>query len=73
MTIIKVESETAGTVWKLETKAGSRVAQDDVLLIVECMKMEIPVLAPADGTVSEIRVAEGDLVSEQQVLVVLES
>lgn len=73
MAIIKIESETAGTVWKLETQPGKRVAQDDVLLIVECMKMEIPVVAPSDGTVAEIRVAEGEVVAEQQVLVVLES
>lgn len=65
--------EPAGTVWKLETQPGKRVSQDDVLLIVECMKMEIPVVAPSNGTVAEIRVAEGDLIAEQQVLVVLES
>jgi biotin carboxyl carrier protein len=73
MAIIKVESETAGTIWKLESEVGKRVAKDDVLLIVECMKMEIPVVAPADGTIAEIRVAEGDVIAEQQVLLVLEN
>lgn len=64
----KVLSEVAGKVWKLEVRAGAKVAQDDTLLILESMKMEIPVLAPSGGTVVELLVAEGDLVQEGQAV-----
>ncbi|HEY0418156.1 MAG TPA: acetyl-CoA carboxylase biotin carboxyl carrier protein subunit [Acetobacteraceae bacterium] len=73
MPSIKVESEVAGTVWKIEAAAGQQVAQDDVILIIESMKMEIPVTAPANGRIAAIRVAEGDPVTDQQVLAVLET
>lgn len=72
MANIHVKSEVAGTLWKAEAKVGQTVAQDDVLLIIECMKMEIPVVAPAGGTVAEIKIAEGEQVAEEQVLVVIE-
>jgi biotin carboxyl carrier protein len=68
----EVKAELVGNVWKLEAKAGDQVAADDVLLILESMKMEIPVLAPVAGTVKEIRVQEKDLVREGQVLAVIE-
>lgn len=67
-----VTSEIPGSVWKVETREGAEVKENDVLIILESMKMEIPVLAPEDGTVREIRVKEGDAVSDGQVLVVLE-
>jgi acetyl-CoA carboxylase biotin carboxyl carrier protein len=73
MPSIKVESEVAGTVWKVEAAAGQQVSQDDVILIIESMKMEIPVTAPANGRIAAIRVAEGDPVTDQQVLAVLET
>lgn len=73
MPSIKVESEVAGTVWKVEAAAGQQVSQDDVILIIESMKMEIPVTAPASGRIAAIRVAEGDPVTDQQVLAVLET
>ena len=63
-----VKSEISGTVWKIEVKVGDRVALDDPILILESMKMEIPVLAPCDGQIAEIRVAEADPVSEGQLL-----
>jgi biotin carboxyl carrier protein len=59
-------------VWKITTEPGSQVAEDDVLLILESMKMEIAVTAPRAGTVKEIRVKESEVVKEGQVLVVLE-
>lgn len=71
MPITKIESEISGLVWKLEVKPGDAVAEDQVLMILESMKMEIPVQAPCAGTVQQLLVNEGDAVSEGQVLVVL--
>ena len=65
-------ADATGMNWKIETPVGSKVAADDTLVIIESMKMEIPVAAPRAGTVAEIRVAEGDLVAEGQVVVVLD-
>jgi biotin carboxyl carrier protein len=64
-------SEVTGTVWKVEAPAGATVAEGDVVLIIESMKMEIPVCAPSAGTVREVLVAEGDPVTEDQPVVVL--
>jgi acetyl-CoA carboxylase biotin carboxyl carrier protein len=72
MSKININSEAAGTVWKIEAKAEQTVEQDEVILIVESMKMEIPVTAPSKGKIIEIKVAEGELVSDQQLLVVME-
>ena len=69
---IEVEAQITGSVWKIETSVGSDVEEDDVLLIIESMKMEIPVEAPEGGRVVEIRVQEGQAVEEGDVLVVLE-
>jgi biotin carboxyl carrier protein len=66
-----VRTEVAGSVWKVEVTVGQAVAAGDALVIVESMKMEIPVEAPAAGTVAEIRVAEGDRVAEGAVVVTL--
>jgi acetyl-CoA carboxylase biotin carboxyl carrier protein len=68
----EVEAEIAGNVWKIETEVGAEVEQEDVLLILESMKMEIPVEAPCAGRVAEVRVAEGDSIEEGAVLVVLD-
>ena len=67
----EVESEATGTVWKIETKVGDKVAEGDVLMIIESMKMEIPVLATDDGTIAEFQVEEAEPVAEGQVVVVL--
>ena len=69
----EVKSEISGRVWKLEASVGDRLAADDAILIVESMKMEIPVSSPVAGRVIEIRVAEADLVEEGQVVAVLET
>lgn len=69
---IEVEAQITGNVWKIETKVGDEVEEDDVLLIVESMKMEIPVEAPEDGRILEIRVAEGQAIEEGDILVVME-
>jgi biotin carboxyl carrier protein len=68
----EVKAELVGSVWKITTEPGVQVAEDDVLLILESMKMEISVTAPRAGTVKEIRVKEKDVVKEGQVLVVLD-
>lgn len=61
-------AETAGTIWKLVAQPQTAVSRDDTLLIIESMKMEIPVEAEADGLVVEYLVAEGDLVEDGQVI-----
>ena len=68
----EIKAELVGNVWKVTTQPGAQVAEDDELLILESMKMEIPVTAPRAGRVSEIKVKETDVVKEGQVLVVLE-
>jgi biotin carboxyl carrier protein len=68
----EVKAELVGNVWKVEAKPGDQVSEDDVLIILESMKMEIPVVAPVAGTVKEIRVSEKDVVREGQVLAVIE-
>lgn len=68
---MKVLSEVSGSVWKVEVAVGQAVAEGDTLLIVESMKMEIPVSAPKAGTVADIRTAEGEPVIDGQLLVVL--
>jgi biotin carboxyl carrier protein len=70
---IEVESQITGSVWKIETSLGAEVEEEDVLLIIESMKMEIPVEAPEAGRVAEIRVQEGQSVEEGDVLVILAS
>ncbi|MDQ6636857.1 MAG: biotin/lipoyl-binding carrier protein [Candidatus Dormibacteraeota bacterium] len=69
---MEVRAELVGNVWKVEAQAGQQVEEEDVLLILESMKMEIPVTAPIRGTVKEIRVKEQDVVKEGQVLAVIE-
>jgi len=68
----EIRAELVGNVWKVEAHEGDRVQEDDVLLVLESMKMEIPVTAPNAGTVREIRVKEQDVVQEGQVLAVIE-
>ena len=69
---VEVEAQITGNVWKIETSVGAEVEEESVLLIIESMKMEIPLEAPCDGRVSEIRVEEGQSIEEGDVLVVIE-
>jgi acetyl-CoA carboxylase biotin carboxyl carrier protein len=73
MAIHRIESQVSGTVWKVERQPGAAVADGDTILIIESMKMEIPLDAPAAGTVHELLVGEGDTVAEGQVLAVVTS
>jgi acetyl-CoA carboxylase biotin carboxyl carrier protein len=66
-----LQSEVTGTVWKIEVQEGDAVAADQTLLILESMKMEIPVTAAAAGTVLRLLVQEGESVAEGQDVVVL--
>ena len=66
-----VEAHITGTVWKIECQVGQQVEEGDTLVILESMKMEMPVEAEDDGTVSEICVTEGQAVNEGDTLVVL--
>jgi acetyl-CoA carboxylase biotin carboxyl carrier protein len=68
MAIFELVSEVAGTVWKVSAQVGQMLAEDDPVLIVESMKMEIPVAAPEACQVLEILLAEGDIVSQGAVL-----
>jgi acetyl-CoA carboxylase biotin carboxyl carrier protein len=68
----EVEAHITGTVWKFEVAVGDRVEEGDTVLILESMKMEMPVEAEDEGVVKEILVEEGQAVSEGDTLVVLE-
>jgi biotin carboxyl carrier protein len=72
MQVENVHSPLTGKVWKLMVNLGQTVAVGDVLMVLESMKMEIPVEAPQGGLVAAIHAKEGDGVEEDQLLVVLE-
>ncbi len=63
---VTISSEIAGQVWKLVATPGDQLQADDVILILESMKMEIPILAPTAGVLAEILVAEEDMIGEGQ-------
>ncbi len=67
-----VEAHITGTVWKVEVQVGQQIEEGDTVVILESMKMEMPVEAEDDGTVKEILCEEGQSVSEGDALVVLE-
>ncbi len=73
MATTEVLSEVIGSVWKVEKAAGDAVAEGELIMILESMKMEIPVEAPVAGTLSEIKVKPEDSVDEDQVLCLIES
>ena len=67
-----VEAHITGTVWKIECEIGQSVEEGDTLVILESMKMEIPVIAELDGVVARIAVNEGDVVQEGDLIAVVE-
>jgi biotin carboxyl carrier protein len=73
MTKIEVTSEVTGNVWKVQAKVGDVLAEEDVIMILESMKMEIPVEAPVAGKLVELSVAEQNSVDEDQVVAVIET
>jgi acetyl-CoA carboxylase biotin carboxyl carrier protein len=73
MAEIKVTSELNGMVQKLGAKPGAKVREGDTLIVLNCMKMEIPVLAPKSGSLKAILVEEGAVVAEDQTLATIET
>lgn len=72
MARIEVKSEITGTVWQLQSQPGDKVESGDTLLVIESMKMEIPVITEDGGVVKEILVKPKDAVSEGQVVAIIE-
>jgi acetyl-CoA carboxylase biotin carboxyl carrier protein len=70
--VADIEAHITGTVWKIEVAVGDTVEEGDTVVILESMKMEMPVEAEDAGTVKEVPVAEGQSVNEGDTLVVLE-
>ena len=68
-----VESEVTGNVWKVLKSVGDSVAEGEVIMILESMKMEIPVESPGTGTLSQVLVEPEEQVEEDQVVAVIES
>lgn len=73
MATISVKSEVTGSVWKIEKAAGDQVAEGEIIMILESMKMEIPVEAPKAGTLKDIKVAPEDSVEEEQELCMIDT
>ena len=72
MAASKVVTDVAGNVWKIVAKVGDKLAEDDTIMIMESMKMEIPVTAPKDGTLKEIMVEEGEAIPEGETVAIIE-
>ena len=72
MSTQQLKSEVTGSIWKIETTVGQALEEGHTVLIIESMKMEIPLVAEDGGTLVEILVAEGDAIVEGQVLAVVE-
>ncbi len=67
-----VEAHITGTIFKIEKKVGDQVAKEEEFIILESMKMEIPIESPIDGTIKEIKVEEGQAVDEGEVIAIVE-
>lgn len=72
MANIQVKSEITGKVWKIEASVGDVIDEDDPIVILESMKMEIPVAAPFKCRIVELHVAEEDPVAEDQIIALVE-
>jgi acetyl-CoA carboxylase biotin carboxyl carrier protein len=72
MAVVDIKTEITGNVWKIVATIGQAVGEDEPILILESMKMEIPVSAPEPGTVKEILVNEGDVATEGTVVARIE-
>jgi biotin carboxyl carrier protein len=67
----EIRAEMVANVWKVVASVGDPIAEGDTLVILESMKMEIPVLAESDGTLAELAVNEGDVVQEGDLIAIL--
>jgi acetyl-CoA carboxylase biotin carboxyl carrier protein len=72
MAELEVKAEITGKVWQIAANEGDTVAEDDPVVILEAMKMEIPVNAPGAGKIKELLVGEGDSVKEGDTVAILE-
>ncbi|WP_414473085.1 biotin/lipoyl-binding carrier protein [Microvirga sp. M2] len=72
MSHIDIKTEITGNIWKIVAQVGDRLSESDPIIIMESMKMEIPIMASEDGRLSEILVAEGDIVAEGSVVARIE-
>jgi acetyl-CoA carboxylase biotin carboxyl carrier protein len=70
--VAEVRAEMVANVWRVVVAEGDQVAEGDTLVILESMKMEIPVLAENSGVVSKLHVAEGDVVQEDELIAVVD-
>ena len=70
--VTEIRAEMVANVWKVVAAEGDTVADGDTIDILESMKMEIPVLAESDGTVSRLAVAEGDVIQEGDLIAIIE-
>jgi acetyl-CoA carboxylase biotin carboxyl carrier protein len=70
--VAEVRAEMVANVWKVLVKEGDTVSDGDTLVILESMKMEIPVIAEDDGVVAQLKVAEGDVIQEGDLIAVIE-
>ncbi len=68
MAIVDVKTDITGNVWKIVAQTGQAMEEDEPIMILESMKMEIPVASPEDGELIEILVSEGDIVTEGTVV-----
>lgn len=73
MTQVEIGSPVTGTVWKVERAVGDQVNEGDVIMILESMKMEIPIEATSSGVIATLNVAPGDSVEDDQILCVVEA
>ena len=72
MSFVDVKTEITGNIWKIVAQVGDQLSEDDPIIIMESMKMEIPIMASEDGRLAEILVAEGDTVTEGSVVARIE-
>jgi acetyl-CoA carboxylase biotin carboxyl carrier protein len=70
--VTDVKAELVGNLWKIVVEVGQAVDEDDTLMILESMKMEIPITSPTAGTVTQILVAEGEVVQEGQTVAIVD-
>jgi biotin carboxyl carrier protein len=69
---VNVEAPMVGKILKIEKKVGDQVEEDEVVVVMEAMKMEIPIVAPTSGVLKEMKVAPGQAVEAEEVLAVIE-
>jgi acetyl-CoA carboxylase biotin carboxyl carrier protein len=73
MARVEITSEVTGNVWKIQAKVGDQLAEEDVIMILESMKMEIPIEASSAGKLVELLVKEEESVNEDQVVAIIET